>query len=888
MNSFPSNIQFKYNWRKYQKIFLDNFATYLEDQHIHVIAPPGSGKTVLGLEAMLRLNQPTLIIAPTIAIKNQWLQRFTELFLQTNEIPDWISLDLKNPKFITISTYQGVHSAMSGFVNDEENEDFSKGDVFLKKLKKLKIKTLILDEAHHLKKAWWKSLIQLKDALNPTVVALTATPPFDVSEIEWRNYSELNGPVDIEISVPELMKEKDLCPHQDLVYFSSPTKTEQIQIENIYKKAQEFFDEIKSDNLILEAISTHPVYTNPENSLDFIYENISSYTSGLVFMKFRGLEIPEIHFEIIGDEQHFVPEFDFFWLEELLDFYLFDEHLHFKKHEIYRTELENRLRRNGFLENKFISFFNTKKLNQTLNSSIGKLESVHEIALSEYKNLGKDLKMVILTDFIRKDFLINEKENNLELTQIGAIPIFEILRRNQVAEKKIAVLTGSIVILPKSIISIFLENCKNFDVQFSELGFDENFVLLKMTEQLRNSVVQTITTLFEKGEFQILIGTKSLLGEGWDAPKINSLVLASFVSTFVMTNQMRGRAIRIDKENPFKTGNIWHLVCFDAQSELGGNDFQKMQKRFKTFVGISNFKTPTIENNFERLNIKTIEKIEEISEINNQTMQLASGRENLTKNWESALHNGNVLIEEIKIPFSEEENIKTLQLKSLSQSIKNFSGTFASTLLMFLYEFFGGLLKSLKQLHSFDNLAILVLIFGILGFLMYGRKLYVSGSQYLKYKNIAKNLEKISKTIVMALCKEKIFRTPIDKLKIVATQNENGDATCHLEGGTNYEQSKFILTLQELFSPVDNPRYLLKTKRFLMGKSKEEFYPVPEFLAKNKKSAERFSNFWNDEVGNASLIFTRTLEGRKLLLKLRFKTVLHKNKRIEHLQKWVK
>ena len=52
--------------------------------------------------------------------------------------------------------------------------------------------------------------------------------------------------------------------------------------------------------------------------------------------------------------------------------------------------------------------------------------------------------------------------------------------------------------------------------------------------------VAVITAMFEAGRIHVLAGTKSLLGEGWDSPSINSLILASFVGSFVLTNQMRG------------------------------------------------------------------------------------------------------------------------------------------------------------------------------------------------------------------------------------------------------------------------------------------------------------------------------------------------------------
>ena len=76
--TFPENITFKYSWRKYQQRVLDDLQEHLQDGHLHIVAPPGSGKTVLGLEVALRLNKPTLILAPTLAIRNQWVQRFCD------------------------------------------------------------------------------------------------------------------------------------------------------------------------------------------------------------------------------------------------------------------------------------------------------------------------------------------------------------------------------------------------------------------------------------------------------------------------------------------------------------------------------------------------------------------------------------------------------------------------------------------------------------------------------------------------------------------------------------------------------------------------------------------------------------------------------------------
>ncbi|MEN5310289.1 DEAD/DEAH box helicase family protein [Chryseobacterium cucumeris] len=894
MNVFPKNTTFKYDWRTYQKKILDNMDDYLHDNHLHISAPPGSGKTILGLEIMLRLGEPTLIVAPTLAIKNQWIQRFCELFLDTETIPEWISSDIKKPGILTVTTYQGIHSA-SGV--DEQDEDLikktSKISVaeIVKRLEKLKVGTLILDEAHHLKNAWWRSLMELKNKISPTVVALTATPPFDVSGSEWQKYIQLNGPIDVEISVPELMIEGDLCPHQDLVYFTSPSKEEEKKIEYYHHQAATFFQEVQNDDTLFEALEQHPVYLNPALHLEWIYENISSYTSGLVYLHFRGKEISDIHFNIIGDEQNYVPEFDFFWMEELLDFYLLLDDINFKKYEDHRTDLGNRLRRLGFLEQRTISFYNSKNVNQILNSSIGKLQGIKEIADFEFSVLKEDLRMVILTDFIKKEYLNNSTENILNLDKIGAIPIFEKLRRENSQNKKIGILTGSLVLIPSSAKDMFDQLCvkKSISgVSFSALLYDQSYLIINLTDQIKHDVVHIVTEIFQCGGIQVLIGTKSLLGEGWDAPKMNSLVLASFVSSFVLSNQMRGRVIRTDKDNVNKTGNIWHLVCFDSCDIDGGQDFNNIKKRFKTFVGISYKDEVTIENNIERLNIKTIECKEELPEINQIFFAWAKDRTALAQRWKTALDKGSVLVEEIEVPSVNMTGMGKMRMDYLGKMSGSFAKIMVSSLLLFCQDLLMGLLRNIDEIKSIRSFSLLVSLFGIAGIVVYGGKLYRSTKQYLRCKNVGRQLSSLAEIILYGLIHEKVIRTSIEKLRIVSSSDRNKNAFCYLDGGSQYENAQFIQTLQELVSQIDNPRYLLKQKRGLLFLEKDIYYPIPEIFAKNKKNAELFKKLWDKMIGKSEIVFTRTIEGRKILLKLRFQALLNRNGRIEHLHKWTR
>ena len=63
--------------RPYQRLALDAFETdrTAGRRSTHLVAPPGSGKTVIGLEIVRRLDRPALVLAPTATISAQWADK---------------------------------------------------------------------------------------------------------------------------------------------------------------------------------------------------------------------------------------------------------------------------------------------------------------------------------------------------------------------------------------------------------------------------------------------------------------------------------------------------------------------------------------------------------------------------------------------------------------------------------------------------------------------------------------------------------------------------------------------------------------------------------------------------------------------------------------------
>ena len=131
-------------------------------------------------------------------------------------------------KALTIVIYQAFHSAMNQLQSqeDSEAEDFVGFDL-LASLRAQKVAILCLDECHHLRNEWWKSLEAFRKQYGALqVISMITTPSYDSEPELWERYIRMCGEIDQEITVPELVKEDTLCPHQDFVYMCSPTAEE--------------------------------------------------------------------------------------------------------------------------------------------------------------------------------------------------------------------------------------------------------------------------------------------------------------------------------------------------------------------------------------------------------------------------------------------------------------------------------------------------------------------------------------------------------------------------------------------------------------------------------------------------------------------------------------
>ena len=75
-------MAFRHEWRIYQRQILEDFDARDpgKKRTFHVVAPPGAGKTLVGLEIIRRVGRPAVTFSPTTTIQEQWKDK-VRLFL---------------------------------------------------------------------------------------------------------------------------------------------------------------------------------------------------------------------------------------------------------------------------------------------------------------------------------------------------------------------------------------------------------------------------------------------------------------------------------------------------------------------------------------------------------------------------------------------------------------------------------------------------------------------------------------------------------------------------------------------------------------------------------------------------------------------------------------
>lgn len=873
-----ADVRFDGDFRPYQSEVLAHADEYLQDKKIHIVAAPGAGKTVLGLELIRRLGRPALILSPTVTIRSQWVQRFCERFLPENaDRAAYVSEDICAPALIVSSTYQAMYSAMRGLKDTEcdeltgktETTDYAGTDLKAI-LRRGGVGTVCLDEAHHLHREWHKALTELLSDTGVAVVALTATPPYDGDAGEWKRYTDLCGEIDFEIVAPELVQAGALCPHQDYVYFNYPAKEELREVKAYYARADAALSAFGESGF--PARIAEKVAALPESEL---YRSAKENIRVCSLLHAFGVGLPKKFIKKLtlrGD----LPRADRELTESALNYIAAREDLFGKElsEGVYSIFADHRL-----TERRRIRLSGSEKLDRALASSVGKLHSAAEAARLESLSMREDLRMLVLTDYVRVGTLslIGSRET---LTEISVISLFEAIRRRDGTDKALGIVSGALTVLPQASLKRVYGLC-------SERGVTADAESLGITEYCKvcfsggNRVkVDIVTRLLEEGVLHILIGTKALLGEGWDSPCVNTLIMASFVGSYVLSNQMRGRAIRSDPSCRAKVSNIWHLATvepdglFDRgahrvyakivrdENSFVSSDYETLKRRFEAFWGPS-YSEDVVTNGIARVvSAEPPFTKKKFEELNRKAEERAADRAAVAESWKRALGE-NALSVTAEIGAGKRKGYVQKSAAFINFTLLLVCAAVQGAVAAAVW---GSASAGLRGAPLWAALVIAAAAVAGIVFLEYALIRFLTFA-LVPRKTIRRWSEALLETLKSAgVVSHGAYA------EICAPKGAPGLAVSLLSA-SGREQQIFIRAMRTMLSPVDDPVYLIVKSG--VGKFGSCF-ACPDVF-KNADEVRSFCSHLRKKGWKAEYMYTRTEKGRKALILARKRSFLNVN-----------
>lgn len=950
-----SELNFKFPWRKYQSMVLNKFTgEFLFKKKLHIVAPPGSGKTILGLELIKRIGEPAVIFSPTSTIQGQWKNKVS-MFLPENStfLNEIASKDPNNIKLINSYTYQLVSSPSENLEFIEEaaltewkesyvleglREGVEEAEKFINEIKtnnpieykkylskyykkikskfledpqfdtkliihenakkliqdivKAGVKTVVLDESHHMLD-YWAAVIKslLKEIGDYKLIGLTATPPIGNTKQELDNYFTLMGEIDFEVPAPAVVKEGNLAPYQDLVYFVNPTGTEL----KFIKKIQTSFE------TTVAAITNSEKFNNWFLSQKWerkIEENPILAVSAMKYYIYKKLPIPN---SLVLFEEAYKPIYLDNWVELLSDYALNKlltsdspkDHTDFKQLKSVLKDFGFTLTEKGIRQQRSPS-------DKILALSESKSKAVVTILTEEMKSLGQGVRAVIITDFETKSsFTKNHLKDVMSPLSGGAVFVHRLIVHDRITTKLEAILvTGKQVLIDadeREVIINAMEEWKvsnklDFKLSVYKTEFDNILSIEGSGKDWKtNTYVRMITNLFEKGVTKCIVGTRGLLAEGWDTLSLNTLIDLTTATTSTMVQQIRGRSLRLDPANPQKLANNWDVVCVEPHFEKGDQDFLRLIKKHSRFFGISENGeiTKGLAHISEKLFFELITsgfKNMVLTSINIAMLNKSRRRENAYKAWRIGDDFSNVNYFSTQIA---PKDIKFKTVGTLRDSIKAIFNILI-TRLIFLTTSYWFIIFRLNLLEIGGGILliciitlffIVLIVFSFAQIVTYIRKSFIELPVDLYVKDIAKCVLSTLRELNMI---ERSSST--DDIRISFTAQ--GYISVYLDYSNEKDTKLFSEVFFEMFEPLINQRYIVERSEAdmklgiytpiwvflrniygsLFEQEKTAYHPVPKEFGIKKKYAEVFHANWRKFVGGGKLIYTRSAEGAKLLI----------------------
>ncbi len=974
-------LEFSFEFRKYQRLILTHLGERIDTPQVsekfHIVSPPGSGKTILGIELIRRLGERAVVFAPTSTIQRQWHDKVS-MFAQSPDHHDQVAgMDPHALRPITIFTYQLLtaagdsrallaEAALEQWIDqlvtadrsltpeyararidtmrannpDSHRKELARRTTSIRRsllrerdpdvgrflhpnaralidrLVDSGVKTVVLDECHHLLDYWAVVLAYFIARIDtPRVIGLTATLPSPEDQNEYENYTGLLGEVDYEVPTPAVVKEGDLAPYRDLVAFVEPTDAEAEYLTQAHTAFDAAVESVTHDPRFvtwLQDASFAAGESAPQRWLEMMRNDTPLAVAAIRHL--RALDLPDPPDLPIPLETGAEPEFG----DKLavVGRYALDvlkvspdatDHAQLKALRQSLTKVGFTLTETGLRQQRTPG-------DLILAYSDAKAHMTGAILGLEAEAMGDRLRAVVVTDFERTGAAATSADRHAQAGSARKV-FLDLVHHRRSHDLDPVLVTGRTLWLDadhgQELIDTFNTWLADRNLRATCVGEPGPYpgvieVHGEGPQWSSGTYVSMVTYLFETGRLRCLVGTRGLFAEGWDTLTLNTLVDLTTATTATTAQQLRGRSIRIDPAWPRKVAHNWDVIAVHKGAEKGDRDIRRLRTKHQRVWGV----TPDYPGVMPEVHGHVVRGLRHLDpelkqdmatrkfrdwrldEATERSMQQVTRRDASYQLWDVGAAYSNFSYRATTL-HARDLTIRTVH--SVQQTLKRYMAEFRFALVMIAIE--GALiaahLSSTRVRSIPGGWRVVMALVGLVAVATVIRAAVVgwrAAKHVLKADHADAALLDIGRAVMAALKDAGLVSTNLQPEFVRVVEQPDLSYSVQLDYASTSDAAIFIDAYRQVFAPVLNQRYLVsrnesalpaiwlrplwavlrRVVRTMRG-TEVTYHPVPDVLASHKRRAEAFAKRWHQYVGSGDLTYTRTPAGWRILIQARAK-----------------
>ena len=876
------------------------------DRATYLVVPPGGGKTLIGLEAARRLGRPTVVLCPNTAIQAQWMAQWQASF-GPDVVPATASRELPTP--LTVLTYQALCTLGAAGNGEEagvrvrgprtrlaadEVEGFlsllhPNGRALIARLQAGGPWTLVLDECHHLLELWGRLLQAVVGQLDkPRIVGLTATPPHLMTAEQAVLHRALFGAVDLEVSAPALVRDGLLAPYQELAFLTRPSPAEADYIAGASLRFAELraglldpsFASVPFLGWLQARVVERRSASGAQVSWTRFEKDEPALADAAVRLHAAGLlNLPE---GARVREQHRHPPTAADWVALIGDYtqrcLLASED---PRDERALGAIRRALPSVGYRLTRAGVRAGESPVDRVLARSESKARAAIEILAAESAELGSRLRALVLCDFedaggMLRTSLAADLAGVLRSGSGGTRLVLETLLADpQAAALDPVLMTGRHVASgpegAERLLKWLREAEPGLELAVAPWGDLAEITGAAGWEPRR--YVPLITRFHAEGGSRCLIGTRALLGEGWDAPAVNVLIDLTAATTPTSVVQARGRALRLDAGWPGKVADNWSVVCVTGDHPKGAADFDRFARKHDRYFALA--QTGDVVSGVAhvdpRLSPYAPPPDAQFDALNAAMLRRAGERDGARERWAVGTPFADEPVATVTVATRRPLGLPAKAAGSLIRPPRR--GRRAAVALTLTLAAVILLVVASPAVAAAVVVAAIVLV----GAVVVGRTaLHVTAAPG------SGSLDDLATAVADALHAAGLTGRDGDAVRVEAQADEGYRA--RLQEVPAAESALFAEALDEVLAPLSQPRYViprlilpppagpaaaagLAVRRLVTGHvpATVVYHAVPTALSGNRKLALAFERAWNARVGPGSVVYAGSPEGTGIL-----------------------